>query len=239
MEAKDRIILALDVSSEGEAVELVKEVKDLVGAFKIGLELFNSTGPRIMESMKAAGAEKIFYDCKFHDIPNTVAKASRAAVRMGIWMFNVHTTGGSAMMRAAVDAAADEADRLGVEPPMIIGVTVLTSISDDVLHNELSVPLVMENQVTHLARLAQESGLDGVVSSPHEITAIKSACGSGFHVVTPGVRPVWASANDQKRIMTPAEAVASGADYMVIGRAITAAENRRDAALRIVAELKG
>ncbi|HEY3298499.1 MAG TPA: orotidine-5'-phosphate decarboxylase [Armatimonadota bacterium] len=239
MEAKERIILALDVSSEAEATDLVRELKDSVGAFKVGLELFNSTGPKIFESLKSAGAEKIFYDCKFHDIPNTVAKASRAAVRMGIWMFNLHTTGGTAMMRAAVDAAADEADRQGVEPPLIVGVTVLTSIDDQTLHRELSVPLLMENQVTHLAQLAQESGINGVVASPHEISAIKSACGPEFLVVTPGVRPAWASANDQKRIMTPSEAMNAGGDYMVIGRAITAAENRQAAAEKIIEELVG
>lgn len=237
MTPKDKIILALDVSSEGEAVALVKELKDQVGAFKIGLELFTSAGPRIIEAVKNAGAERIFFDGKFHDIPNTVAGAARAATRMGVWMFNVHTTGGTAMMRAAVDAASDEAHRLGIEVPVIIGVTVLTSISEEVLQHELSVPILLENQVTHLAQLAQNSGLDGVVSSPREIIPVKAACGPEFLVVTPGVRPAWAAANDQKRIMTPSEAVEAGADYMVIGRAITAAPDRQAAAERIIAEL--
>ena len=234
---KEKIILALDVSTEGDAVELVKELKDHVGAFKVGLELFNSTGPRIFESLRGAGAGRIFYDSKFHDIPNTVAGAARAAVRMGVWMFNVHAPGGSAMMRAASDAAAEEADRLGIERPLILGVTVLTSISEEVLHHELSVPILLENQVTHLAQLAQNSGLDGVVASPHEIAQIKSACGPEFLVVTPGVRPAWAAANDQARIMTPAAAVQAGADYLVIGRAITGASDRKGAALRIIEEL--
>jgi len=143
------------------------------------------------------------------------------------------------MMRAASDAASQEADRLGVERPLILGVTVLTSISEEVLHHELSVPLLLENQVTHLASLAQASGLDGVVASPHEIAQVKSACGPQFLVVTPGVRPAWASANDQARIMTPSAAVRAGADYLVIGRAITAASDRRAAAERIVEELGG
>ena len=234
---KEKIILALDVSTEGDAVELVKELKDHVGAFKVGLELFNSTGPRIFESLRSTGAGRIFYDSKFHDIPNTVAGAARAAVRMGVWMFNVHAPGGSAMMRAASDAAAEEADRLGIERPLILGVTVLTSISQEVLHHELSVPILLENQVTHLAQLAQNSGLDGVVASPHEIAQIKSACGPEFLVVTPGVRPAWAAANDQARIMTPAAAVQAGADYLVIGRAITGASDRKGAALRIIEEL--
>ena len=239
MAAKDRIILALDVSSEGEAVDLVKELRDCVGAFKVGLELFNSAGPRIFESLRGAGADRIFYDGKFHDIPNTVAGASRAAVRMGIWMLNVHAAGGSAMMRAAADAADDEAHRLGVKAPLILGVTVLTSISQEMLHDELSVPVLMENQVTHLAQLSQNSGLDGVIASPREILPVKAACGPQFLVVTPGVRPAWAAANDQKRVTTPSEAVRDGADYLVIGRAITAAEDRRAAAERVIAELEG
>ena len=237
MQAKDRIILPLDVGSENEAIALVQELKDLVGVFKIGLELFNSAGPGIMESIKRAGAEKIFYDSKFHDIPNTVAGAARAAVRMGVWMFNVHTTGGSAMMRAAADAANDESQKLGIKPPLIIGVTVLTSISRETLIKELEISSSLENHAVHLAELAKESGLAGVVSSPHEITTIKGACGKEFKVITPGVRPTWASADDQKRIMTPSEALKNGADYLVIGRAITAAPDRREAAKRIAAEM--
>lgn len=237
MSTKNKIILALDVSSESEAVNLVRELNDYVGAFKVGLELFNSTGPQIFDSLRKAGAEKIFYDCKFHDIPNTVASATRAAVRMGIWMLNVHASGGSAMMRAAVEAAKDEAHRLGVEAPMIIGVTVLTSISAQVLHEELSIPMLLENHVTHLAVLAQSSGLAGVVASPHEIIPVKAACGPEFIVVTPGVRPKWAAANDQVRIMTPGEALKNGADYLVIGRAITAAKDRQKAAELILSEI--
>ena len=238
MAAKDKIILALDVSTEREAVDMVGELKDLVGAFKIGLELFTSVGPSIFDSVRNAGAERIFFDGKFHDIPNTVAGAARAAVRMGVWMFNVHAPGGTAMMRAAADAAAEESRKLGVETPIIIGVTVLTSISPEMLRHELSVPTLLENQVTHLARLAQNSGLNGVVASPQEIVPVKAACGPEFLVVTPGVRPVWAAKNDQARIMTPAEAVRAGADYMVIGRAITAADNRRAAAERVIEELE-
>jgi orotidine-5'-phosphate decarboxylase len=238
MAAKDKIILALDVSSEGEAIELVKDLKDSVGAFKIGLELFTSVGPKIFESVKNAGAEKIFFDGKFHDIPNTVAGASRAAARMGVWMFNVHAPGGSAMMRAAVDASGEESEKLGIEPPIVLAVTVLTSIDEKTLHEELSVPLLLENQVTHLAQVAQSSGIDGVVASPKEIQSVKSACGAKFMVVTPGVRPAWTGAHDQKRTMTPREAVDLGADYMVIGRAITGADDRRAAAARIVSELE-
>ncbi len=239
MSAKDKIILPLDVSSTDQAVELVRELKDCVGAFKVGLELFTSIGPRIFDAIRDAGAERIFFDGKFHDIPNTVAGAARAAVRMGIWMLNVHTTGGSAMMRAAVDAATEEADKQGVDVPLIIGVTILTSISQHMLHDELGVPTLMDDHVTGLAQLAQNSGLNGVVCSPHEIVPIKSVSGPSFLVVTPGVRPAWASANDQQRIMTPAQAVSCGADYMVIGRAITAADDRAAAARRIIEEIEG
>jgi len=239
MDVRDRIILALDVPSMGEAVSLVKELKDLVGAFKVGLELFTSVGPRIFESLRDAGAERIFCDAKFHDIPNTVAGAARAAVRLGVWMFNVHVSGGSHMMRAAVDAAGEEADRLGVERPLVVGVTVLTSINEKMLHDELRVPMVLENHVAGLALLAQGAGLDGVVASPHEIQPVKATCGPGFLLVTPGVRPAWADANDQKRFTTPGEAIKMGADYLVIGRAITAAEDRQAAAERILAEMTG
>lgn len=234
---KDRIIVALDVNSEAEAVRLVRDLRDWVGAFKVGLELFNSIGPRIFDSIRDAGAERIFYDGKFHDIPNTVAGAARAAVRMGVWMFNVHTTGGTKMMSAAADAAGDEAHRLGVEAPLIIGVTVLTSIGPDVLQHELSVPVLLENHVVHLSSLAQSSGLHGVVASPLEIVAIRNACGPGFLIVTPGVRPAWAAKNDQTRVTTPAEAVRNGADYLVIGRPITAADDPVAAAQRIIDEL--
>lgn len=235
---KQKIILALDVSTESEAVDLVRELKDLVGGFKVGLELFNSAGPRTIESIRNAGAEHIFYDGKFHDIPNTVAGAARAAVRMGVWMFNVHASGGSVMMRAAVEAAGDEAHRLGVEMPLVVGVTVLTSISQEALNHELSVPMLMENHVTHLAQLAQNSGLVGVVASPWEIPPVKTACGPEFLVVVPGVRPAWVASHDQKRVMTPGEAVRSGADYLVIGRAITGNEAPRAAAEKIVAEIE-
>lgn len=238
MTAKEKIIIPLDVGSEYEATELVRELKDFCGAFKVGLQLFNSVGPRIFESIKAAGAERIFYDGKFHDIPNTVAGASRAAVRMGIWMFNIHTLGGSAMISAATDAANDEACKLGVEPPLVIGVTVLTSISQEILSKELCVTADINHYVSHLADMGKCAGLDGVVASAHEIEDIKSKCGAKFIVVTPGVRPSWAAADDQKRITTPASAFLMGSDYLVIGRAITSAKDKSAAAMRVIDELE-
>ena len=233
--SKHKIIIPLDVDTPKKAVELVEVLKDEVGAFKVGLELVNSAGLGIFDKIRAAGAEKIFYDCKFHDIPNTVAGASRAAARMDVWMFNIHCSGGFAMMKAAKDAAVETAERLGVTPPLVIGVTVLTSIDQDTLNNELRVPGTVAEQVVNLAKLAKEAGLDGVVASPHEIEAIRAACGPGFLIVTPGVRPAGGDLGDQKRVMTPAEAVRRGADYLVIGRPIIKAEDPK-AAARAIAE---
>ena len=233
--SKDKIILPLDVDTAEKAVEMVTLLKDDVGAFKVGLELVNSAGLGVFEQIRKAGAGRIFYDSKFHDIPNTVAGASRAAARLGVWMFNVHCAGGAEMMRAARDAAVEQSAKLGRPCPLVIGVTVLTSIDQTILSDEMRVPGIVADQVVHLARLAQKAGLDGVVSSPHEIELIRDACGPGFVIVTPGVRPAGADIGDQKRVMTPSEAVAKGADYLVIGRPITKADAPVSAA-RLIAE---
>ena len=235
--SKNKIILPLDVDTTAKATELVKLLKDDVGAFKVGLELVNSAGLGIFEQVREAGAGRIFYDCKFHDIPNTVAGASRAVVRLGVWMFNVHCAGGFAMMKAAKDAAVEESAKLGTPCPLVIGVTVLTSIDQAVLNDEMRVPGAVADHVIHLAKLAREAGLDGVVASPHEIEPIRSACGPDFLIITPGVRPAGADIGDQKRVMTPSEAVRKGADYLVIGRPITKAEDPRAAARSIAAGL--
>jgi orotidine-5'-phosphate decarboxylase len=228
-----KIILPLDVDSPEKAIALVELLKDDAGAFKVGLELVNSAGLSIFEQIRQAGAGKIFYDCKFHDIPNTVAGASRAAVKLGVWMFNVHCAGGFAMMKAAKDAAVEQSGKLGVPCPLVIGVTVLTSIDQTVLNDEIRVPGTIADEVVHFAKLAQEAGLDGVVASPHEIELIRAACGPGFLIVTPGVRPAGADIGDQKRVMTPAEAVSKGADYLVIGRPIIKADDPQAAARAI------
>lgn len=230
---KDKIILPLDVDSTGKAVELAALLRDDVGAFKVGLELVNAAGFSVFDSIRQAGAEKIFYDCKFHDIPNTVAGASRAAARLGVWMFNVHCAGGFAMMKAAKDAAVQAAAELGKAQPLVIGVTVLTSIDEATLNDDLRVGGSVADQVVHLAKLAREAGLDGVVSSPHEIELIRAACGADFVIVTPGVRPAGADIGDQKRVMTPSEAIAKGSDYLVIGRPIIAAADPKAAARSI------
>jgi len=227
---KDKIIIPLDVHSVEKAVELVELLKDDVGAFKVGLELINNVGFGIFDKIKAAGAKKIFYDCKFHDIPNTVYGASCGASSYGVWMFNVHAQGGLKMMEAAVKAAEETSKKLNVEKPLVIAVTILTSIDKNMLNNELRVSGEVEEQVVSLAKLAKEAGMDGVVSSPHEIKVIREACGKDFVIVTPGVRPVGSDIGDQKRVMTPNEAVANGADYLVIGRPIIKAEDPRLAA---------
>jgi orotidine-5'-phosphate decarboxylase len=234
MKRDNPLIVALDAPTLGKALELATQIGPHVGAFKIGLELYNAAGSAAFDALReAAGADvKIFYDAKFHDIPNTVAGAVRAACRHNVWMTNVHASGGSAMMRAAVDAAKS-ADK----PPLVIAVTVLTSIDGATLNGELGVSRSVADQVVALAKLAQESGCDGVVASPQETAAIRAACGEGFVIVTPGVRPAGASVDDQKRVMTPAEAIKQGATYLVVGRPITGAADPAAAAAAILAEL--
>jgi orotidine-5'-phosphate decarboxylase len=233
--AANPIIVALDVPSADEAVALVTRLTGAVGAFKIGLELFNAEGPRIFERLRAAGGGdvQLFYDAKFHDIPNTVAGAMRAALKHGVWMVNVHASGGGAMIRAAVEAANDYAG----QRPLVIAVTVLTSVDTATLNDELGVAGDARDQVVRLARLAQESGADGVVASPQEAEAIRAACGARFVIVTPGVRPAGADVADQKRIATPAAAIAAGANYLVVGRPITQASDPRAAAHAILDEI--
>lgn len=235
--SKEKIILPLDVDSIGKAVELASLLKDDVGAFKVGLELINSAGFGVFDAIREAGAARIFYDCKFHDIPNTVAGASRAAAKLGVWMFNVHCAGGFAMMKAAKEAAVETAGKLGLDQPLVIGVTVLTSIDQATLNDDIRVPGTVADQVVHLARLAREAALDGVVASPHEIELIRAACGPDFVIVTPGVRPAGADIGDQKRVMTPSEAIAKGSDYLVIGRPITAAADPKAAAQAVANEM--
>jgi len=236
--AKDRIILALDVDTEAQAVELVKSLKDDVGAFKVGMQLYNSMGPAIVQKINDIGG-KVFVDLKLHDIPNTVASAAKVLTGLNCLMFNVHAAGGRIMMQETAQATATEAQKLGINPPIVLAVTVLTSLSQQQLNEDMLIPdLTVEEVVVKWARMAQESGLNGVVCSPQEITAIRKACGDDFIIVTPGIRPAWSDSNDQKRITTPRQALDLGADYMVIGRPITAAANPQKAAQRIREELE-
>jgi orotidine-5'-phosphate decarboxylase len=223
MNPKEKIIVALDTGTLGEASSLAALIGPEVGALKVGLELLTSQGaPKVVNALSQS---RLFFDGKFKDIPNTVAGASKAVTRLGVWMFNVHTFGGVAMMAAAKAASVEIADELEITRPMILGVTVLTSIDAKAL-NEIGFEHVrdaneLKKLVVRLSLLAKQAGLDGVVASPQEIKAIREVCGSDFLIVTPGVRPSWANAGDQKRITTPREAINDGADYIVIGRPIT------------------
>ena len=217
----DKIIVALDVDTSDKAVEWAQRLKNDVGYFKVGKQLFTSTGPEVVQKIKNDGAG-LFLDLKFHDIPNTVAAASVEAVRLGVDMFNVHALGGYEMMARSAGAVRDEAARLGIKKPVFIAVTVLTSMSDESLQ-EAGILTPAADEVRRLALLARRAGMDGVVASPREIKLIKEACGDDFIVVTPGVRTSLSSSDDQVRVMTPGEAVKAGADYLVIGRPITAA----------------
>ncbi|MCC6442752.1 MAG: orotidine-5'-phosphate decarboxylase [Armatimonadetes bacterium] len=235
MSPQERVLLPLDVPSEEEALRLAEETKWGVGGFKIGLELVNAAGFDIFRKLQG---QTLFYDAKLHDIPNTVAGAMRSAVKLGIAFITLHASGGRAMMEAARQATEEASRALGVERPRLLGVTVLTSLDEAALREELGVPRSVEGQVVHLARLSQASGMDGVIASPHEIQAVRQACGPDFLIVTPGIRPAWSQSGDQKRFMTPAEALRLGADYLVIGRAITAAEDRSAALKRLLEEVR-
>ncbi|MEP6782430.1 MAG: orotidine-5'-phosphate decarboxylase [Acidobacteriota bacterium] len=230
------ILVALDVESAGRAVELADLLRGSVGGFKIGKQLFTAAGPAMVRELTSRG-DRVFLDLKFHDIPNTVAGAVQSAVATGAWMVNVHASGGAAMMAAAAESARKTAASLGQTRPLVIAVTVLTSMSEKTLA-EIGIARPMLDQVVHLAKLAQDSGLDGVVASPQEVKAIRAACGSDFQIVTPGIRPAdQQGKDDQARTMTPAEAMAAGSSYLVIGRPITAAPNPRKAAETIAATL--
>jgi orotidine-5'-phosphate decarboxylase len=231
------ILVALDVDGADEALALADRLSGAVGGYKIGSQLFSSTGPVIVRSLVSRG-DRVFLDLKFHDIPNTVAAAVSVAADLGVWMVNVHASGGRPMLEAAVRAARETALARGVPAPLVIAVTVLTSIDAETLQS-VGVRDAPLDQVVRLARLTQEAGLDGVVASPQEVLAIRQACGPDFTVVTPGIRGGSAAsgADDQQRTSTPAGAMAAGSSYLVIGRPITGATDPRAAALAIAREL--
>jgi len=233
---RDRLIVALDVDTEKKALELVEALKGEVKIFKVGSELFTSADPEIVKKIRAKGCG-VFLDLKFHDIPNTVAKAAAAATRLEPFILNVHTLGGYDMMKRAAEAVRDEAARHKISKPKLIGVTVLTSMDENGL-KKVGINDNIKSQVLRLAALAKEAGLDGVVASPVEAKYLRDALGSGFLIVTPGVRPGWAAKGDQERIATPKEAIASGADYIVIGRPIIEADDPLEAARKILAEIE-
>lgn len=236
-EIKEKIVLALDVDSVEQAKELITELKDYVGVFKVGLQMYTGNGYEIFKFMKEQNI-KFFFDVKLHDIPNTVAKASENIVRNGASFFNLHTTGGEEMMRQAQESARKTAKELGYDNPTILGVTVLTSISEECLQNELKVPYKPKDYALNLALMAKKAGLDGVVASVWEAKTIKQVCGKDFKVLCPGIRPDWANKNEQKRIATPSVAIKEGADYLVIGRAVTSADDRLKAIQMIYEEIE-
>jgi orotidine-5'-phosphate decarboxylase len=240
---KERTIVALDVETAEEALELVSQLQQLVGMFKVGSQLFTAAGPTLVEKI-VGGGNKVFLDLKFHDIPHQVTNAVRSATRLGVSMLTVHASGGREMMRRAAVSASETATQEGIAPPSVVAVTMLTSIDTSVLA-EIGITSSVSDMVGRLASLAASAGVNGVVVSPREISAVRAVVpDSGFLIVTPGIRPEfeetddWSTSDDQKRVASPAFALAAGADYLVIGRPITAARDRAAAARGIATEIQ-
>ncbi|MBE9059461.1 orotidine-5'-phosphate decarboxylase [cf. Phormidesmis sp. LEGE 11477] len=231
----NRIIVPLDVPSESAAIALIDALPQ-VTFWKVGLELFVSSGPAILSQLKSRG-KRIFLDLKLHDIPNTMAGAGRAAGRYGVELLTVHAAAGGIALRAVQQAAIEGAQQSGESPPNVIAITLLTSIGPEALTTELKVSLSVEAYAEQMAQLAKDSGLAGAVCSPHEAAKLRKLCGKDFRLVCPGVRPSWAQKGDQQRTMTPSEALQAGADYLVIGRPITQAADPAAAIARLCTEM--
>jgi orotidine-5'-phosphate decarboxylase len=225
----DKIIVALDVATKGKALDLVEELRDEISFFKIGLQLYTAEGPEIVRAVLATGS-KVWLDLKLHDIPNTVARAVESASHIGVQMLTIHLSGGTEMIRAAIGARTNDI--------MILGVTVLTSATEQTLR-EIGIIDKLDDQVLRLARLGVEARIDGVVASPHELKKLRTEFSDKIKIVVPGVRPSWSEAGDQKRVMTPREAIKAGADYLVIGRPIIAHQHPREAVARILEDIAG
>jgi orotidine-5'-phosphate decarboxylase len=235
-QAVDKLIFALDINSYEEALSWIELLSDQVGMFKVGKELFTSVGPKIVESIKQRG-QRVFLDLKFHDIPNTVARAGEAAVKLGADMFNIHASGGFKMIRDTVNAVQLYAEKNGRQKPVILAVTVLTSLNDADLA-EIGVKKNTKEQVLHLARLAKSAGTAGVVASAQDVAALRADLGDEFVIVTPGIRSFKEQVlDDQKRTLSAAEAVKLGADYIVVGRPIRTAKDPLAACQQIVREI--
>jgi|TARA_R110000803_G_scaffold42697_1_gene91460 orotidine-5'-phosphate decarboxylase len=232
---KDRIFCAIDTTDLDHAIDLASKLSGVIGGAKLGKEFFAAHGPQGVQAVAKVGMP-IFLDVKYHDIPNTVAGAIRAVTPMGLKIVNVHAAGGIEMMKRAGEAARETAAKAGVDAPWVIAVTILTSMDQHDL-DDVGLKGPIDERVVKLAELTQKAGLDGVVCSAREITSVRAACGPDFKLITPGIRPAWAASNDQKRVVTPADAVAMGSDVLVIGRPITKADDPVDAARRIVAEV--
>jgi orotidine-5'-phosphate decarboxylase len=234
--ARKRLIFALDVDNLDEARGWVAQLQGQVGVFKVGKQLFTKCGPEIVRLIQAGGAD-VFLDLKYHDIPNTVAMAGLEAQRLGVRMFNVHALGGFEMMARLVAEIDKVCPRGNSDRPLLLAVTILTSSNDETLRG-IGIDRPVAEMVPRLAKLTQDAGMDGVVASPQEVASIRAVCGPDFAIVTPGVRPTFASQDDQKRVMTPGEALRAGADYLVIGRPISAAADPAAAARLILEEMQ-
>ena len=233
--AKDKIIFALDVEHFGEAQKWVNLLKGHIGAFKIGKQLFTHAGPKVVDMIRKKG-QKVFLDLKYHDIPNTVARAGEEATKLEVAMFNLHALGGFEMMKKTVEASRATAKGLGLPRPLILAVTVLTSMDEETL-KEVGIHGPLSEEVGRLASLAMKAGIDGVVASPQEIGIIRQRCGKNFLIVTPGIRHPSDKRDDQKRTLSPREAVAAGADYLVIGRPIKEAKDPLEAVQKIIEDI--
>ena len=233
----ERIFVALDTKDMKQAKTWAQQLRGRLGGVKLGLEFFNANGPQGVQAVQAELQDQsLFLDVKFHDIPNTVAGAIASVVPLGLGIVNVHALGGQKMMQSAVQSAIDTAKQHGIAKPLTIAVTIVTSMDDDDLH-AIGFTNTASEQAVHLAQLAKDSGMDGVVCSAHEIASIRRACGDDFKLIVPGIRPAWAESGDQKRIMTPKNALDAGADYLVIGRPITGATDMTHAIDLIVDEI--
>lgn len=219
MPKREKIILALDVSDPEYALQLVDMFSEHIKIFKVGLELFTAGGPSIVEKINKKG-KKVFLDLKFHDIPNTMQKAAIQATLLNVYMFNIHTSAGFETMQRCRDSVIETCLKENLERPKILGVTVLTSLTQEILREELGIQHTLRTHVRHLASLAYKAGLDGVIASGHEVSLIRNHCGKGFIIATPGIRPSWSLPDDQKRTMTPKQAIKSGTDYLIMGRSI-------------------
>ncbi|OGI08469.1 MAG: orotidine 5'-phosphate decarboxylase [Candidatus Melainabacteria bacterium RIFCSPLOWO2_02_FULL_35_15] len=236
-QAKDRLIVALDTSSENEAFELIKKLSGKIGYFKVGLELFSSMGPKIIDIIKDNG-DKVFFDGKFLDIPNTVSKAIANIVKHKVDILNVYMSGGANMLQEAKKSLVETAKSNNLPLPKLLGVTVLTSMTSDVLENDLKVQTQLNDYVLHLAELGIKNGLDGIICSANEAKLIRDNIKNDFLIVTPGIRPSWAQNNDQKRIATPKEAIKNGVTHIVVGRPITGDKDPVSAAEKILEEIE-
>ena len=232
---KDKIIFALDVEHFREAQKWVTLLKDRVGIFKVGKQLFTHAGPKVVDMIRQKG-QNVFLDLKYHDIPNTVAKAGEEATKLNVTMFNLHALGGFEMMKKTVEASRAAAKKLGIPKPLILAVTILTSMDEEAL-KEVGVQVPILDEVGRLALLSMKAGIDGVVASPQEISVIRQKCGEKFIIVTPGIRSPTDKKDDQKRTLSPKEAVAAGANYLVIGRPIKEAKDPIEAVQRIIEDI--